>query len=175
TGTYIGTSAAIILQILKDYDFCSRKLWVFDSFEGLPVPTKEDKGQGAPGKFNITVDMFKRNMIAAGVYDEKQLVITKGWFRDTCAQSKVEKIAYLRLDGDLFASTWDAITALYARVVPGGIVYVDDYGSFAGCRQAIELFRTQLGIYEPLHYVRENEGKSRRIEFEAVWWVKRES
>eukprot|EP01031_Cornospumella_fuschlensis_P008682 gene8682-10697_t len=162
TGTYFGTSAAIILRVMKDFDLCHRKLWVFDSFEGLPMPSKEDRWQGTFGKFNATEDTFKRNMMAAGVYDEARLVVTKGWFRDTCPQSKVEKIAFLRLDGDLFASTWDAITALYAKVVPGGIVYVDDYGSFMGCRQAIDLFREQLGIYETLHYVRENSGTKGR-------------
>ena len=78
----------------------------------------------------------------------------------------------------MFESTWDAITALYKRVVPGGYIYVDDYGSFEGCREAINAFRQRYGIYEILHYIRENNNQGvipdkSIITFEAVWWQKR--
>lgn len=173
TGTFIGTSAAIIMKVLMDFDSCERKLWVFDSFEGLPAPTEEDGAQGSAGGFAATLETFEDNLRSVDAYDEDKLVITKGWFAEVCGPSKVSKIAFLRLDGDLFASTWDAIVALYDRVIPGGFVYVDDYGSFVGCRKAIDKFRAQLGIFEPLHYVRENDAGSRSIVFEAVWWMKR--
>ena len=102
-------------------------------------------------------------------------MITKGWFKDTLHVSKVSKIAFLRLDGDLFESTWDAISALYDRLIPGGIVYVDDFGSFVGCQTAIQKFRTMHKIYEPLHYIMEQPPNMHfsQIVFEAVWWVKR--
>lgn len=173
TGTFIGTSAAIIMNILKDADNCDRKLWAFDSFEGLPEPTMEDGTQGIQGGFRATEDLFKANMESLGLLDMSRLEITKGWFSSTCKTSKVERIAFLRLDGDLFSSTWDALAALYDRVVPGGFIYVDDYGSFVGCRKAIDKFRSEMHIYEPLHYIRENDADSRQIIFEAVWWMKR--
>eukprot|EP01039_Chlorochromonas_danica_P002057 gene2057-2245_t len=173
TGTFIGTSAAIILKVMQEFDSCDRKLWVFDSFEGLPPPTKEDEDQGSEGGFQIDEETFIANIKSANLYDPAKLVITKGWFKDVCKQSPVQQIAFLRLDGDLFASTWDALVALYDRVIPGGFIYVDDYGSFTGCRKAVDRFRNQLGIFEPLHFVRENEPSSRAITFEAAWWMKR--
>ena len=80
--------------------------------------------------------------------------------------------------GDLFESTWDAITALYKKVVPGGFIYVDDFGSFEGCREAINTYRQRNGIYESLQYIRENNAggaipEKSIITFEAVWWQKR--
>ncbi|HEX7403049.1 MAG TPA: TylF/MycF/NovP-related O-methyltransferase, partial [Usitatibacter sp.] len=68
----------------------------------------------------------------------------------------------LRLDGDLYESTWDALTALYDRVVPGGFVLIDDYGDFPPCRQAVDEFRQQRGIGEPLQ----------KIDWTGVYWRK---
>ena len=108
------------------------------------------------------------NMKSQGFVPGHHMVVTPGWFSDTVAQSPVRHISFLRLDGDLFVSTWDAITGLYDRLVPGGIIYVDDYNSFRGCREAIDRFRTMHRIYEPIKFVWEHDWK-----FEAVWWVKR--
>jgi hypothetical protein len=172
TGSFIGTSAAIMMKILMKFDTCERKLWVFDSFEGLPAPTEEDGNQVTQGGFRASEDIFEENLLSVKAWNPAKLVITKGLFQDSCKQSPVRDIAFLRLDGDLFASTWDAIFALYDRVVPGGFIYVDDYGSFIGCRKAIDRFRSQLGIFDTLHFVRENDADSRTIVFEAVWWMK---
>ena len=57
-----------------------------------------------------------------------------GWFNETCSQSPVSAISLLRMDGDLFESTWDVLVALYDRVLPGGFIYVDDYGGYNGCQ-----------------------------------------
>jgi hypothetical protein len=84
----------------------------------------------------------------------------------------VQRISFLRLDGDLFISTHDAIVNLYDKVVPGGFIYVDDFGSFPGCRAAINKIRSKNHIDEPIHYIREDEG-SGKILFEAIWWQKR--
>lgn len=113
-----------------------------------------------------------------GVWNSSIVHVVKGWFNETCRASEVKQISFLRLDGDLFDSTWDAISALYKRVVPGGYIYVDDFGSFEGCRDAVNLFRQRYGIFEPLQYIRENndQGKSPDLSiilFEAVWWQKR--
>jgi FkbM family methyltransferase len=174
TGCFIGTSAAIMLQILVDFDGCHRKLWVFDSFAGLPDLVEEDK-DGVKGEYSTTFDIFKSNLEGLGLYDENRLVITKGWFNETLPISPVKHIAFLRLDGDLFTSTWDALVSLYDKVLPGGVVYVDDYGSYRGCRDAIEKFRGEYGIHDPVHYIREDLPAlkiPRKITFEAIWWIK---
>ena len=72
----------------------------------------------------------------------------------------------------MFVSTRDSLINLYDRLVPGGFIYVDDYGSFSGCRAAVNKFRTHNHIYEPIHYIREDENHV-RINFEAIWWQKR--
>lgn len=105
-----------------------------------------------------------------------QLIVTKGWFNETLPISKIDEISFLRLDGDLFASTLDGLTHLYHKVVPGDYIYVDDFASFPGCRRAVEIFREEHKIYEPLHYISESEGGIGRgggIFFEVVWWRKR--
>ncbi|KAI9011504.1 hypothetical protein BC832DRAFT_550878 [Gaertneriomyces semiglobifer] len=83
-------------------------------------------------------------------HDTKRLEVLKGWFSDSLPHAPIKRISYLRLDGDLYASTMDALTALYDKVSIGGFVYVDDYGSFNGCREAIYEFRTKRGIVDPL-------------------------
>lgn len=152
TGVYYGGSTSTMMRILMKYDKCDKKLWVFDSFEGLPALEKEDSLTDAKkGAFLVSKKEFINNMKLLNAWDDKKIVVTKGWFKDTCPTSPVQKIALLRLDGDLFASTWDAIDALYERVVPGGFIYVDDFGSFPGCRKAINKYRTMHEIFEPLH------------------------
>jgi FkbM family methyltransferase len=174
TGCFIGTSAATMLDILVNFDSCHRKLWVFDSFAGLPDLVEEDK-DGRKGEYATSYDIFKSNLETLGLYDENRLVVTKGWFNETLPVSPVKHIAFLRLDGDLFTSTWDALISLYDKVLPGGVIYVDDYGSYRGCRDAIEKFRGEYGIHDTLHYIREDKPSlkiPRRIDFEAVWWIK---
>lgn len=76
------------------------------------------------------------------------------------------------MDGDLFVSTWDVLNAFYHKVVPGGYIYVDDFGSFEGCRNAVDLYRAKHKIYEPIRFIRENQAMG-RLNFEAIWWKKR--
>jgi len=176
TGVFKGGSTSVLMNLLIDFDKKKRKCWAFDSFDGLPSPVTEDTfgigHKGNKGGYNSSRDVFVENMKTFKAWDEKRLVVTPGWFSETCAKSPVKSISFLRLDGDMFASTWDAITAFYDRVVPGGYIYVDDYGSFNGCRAAINKFRTMRKIYEPLMFIRQ--GKSQNLlTFEAVWWKKR--
>jgi hypothetical protein len=58
----------------------------------------------------------------------------------------------MRLDGDMYGSTMESLTALYPRLVSGGYCIIDDY-DLAGCRQAVDDFRTKEGIREPLHKI----------------------
>ena len=62
----------------------------------------------------------------------------KGWFADTLPTAPIEQLAILRLDGDLYSSTMDALNALYPKVSAGGFVIVDDYGSWPACKRAVD-------------------------------------
>ena len=97
----------------------------------------------------VTQERYENNLKGVSAWNDSIIVISKGWFNDTCRQSPVKRISFLRLDGDIFVSTWDALTALYDRVVPGGYVYVDDYGSFNGCRYV----RTSYASYLILLFI----------------------
>ena len=93
--------------------------------------------------------------------------VVKGWFNETLpATPEIAAIALLRLDGDLYVSTYDALVHLYDKVSVGGYVYVDDYGSFAGCRKAVDRFRAERGIADAMVPVFES-GSSGL--FEALW------
>ena len=68
-----------------------------------------------------------------------------GWFKDTLKDAPIENIAVLRLDGDLYESTIQALDALYPRLSPGGFCIIDDY-NLEGCRKAVADYRTKHGI-----------------------------
>lgn len=65
---------------------------------------------------------------------DDQVQFLKGWFCDTLPTAPIEKLAVLRLDGDLYESIMDGLNALYDKVSPGGFIIVDDYGDFEPCR-----------------------------------------
>jgi len=73
-----------------------------------------------------------------------------GWFRDTLPAAPIERIAVLRLDGDMYESTMLALSTLYPKVSAGGFLIVDDYGALPNCRLAVEDFRTAQGITDPI-------------------------
>ena len=74
----------------------------------------------------------------------------KGWFRDTLPGAPVQQLAVLRLDGDLYESTMDALVHLYPKLSPGGYLIVDDYGNIPACRQAVHDYRDRNWIREPI-------------------------
>jgi len=171
TGVYQGGSSAVILKVLLTYDRCGKQFWAFDSFQGLPNITKKDQvGEqivGAQGSFVAGVDEFKANLEARGVWNESRVRIVPGWFSDTVGKAGVKTISFLRLDGDLYHSTLDVLKGFYPLVTQGGYIYVDDYGSFNGCRHAVDEYRAEHHVYEPMHWIRETGGS-----VEAVWWRK---
>lgn len=77
------------------------------------------------------------------------IIFVKGWFSKTLPVSQVESIAILRVDGDLYSSTYLALTHLYHRVSIGGWVILADRG-IPGARKAVETFRKEHGITEEI-------------------------
>jgi O-methyltransferase len=77
----------------------------------------------------------------------------KGWFRDTLHVAPIQQLALLRLDGDLYESTMDALKALYAKVSPGGFIIVDDFNDFEPCRRAVLEFRELHDIDDPIENI----------------------
>ena len=90
-------------------------------------------------------DNFRRY----GLLDQ-QVRFLKGWFRDTLPAAPIERLAILRLDGDLYESTIQALDGLYHKLSVGGFVIVDDYGNVPACRQAVDDFRAEHRIADPI-------------------------
>lgn len=74
----------------------------------------------------------------------------KGWFKHTLKKAPIQKLSILRLDGDLYESTMDALTALYDKVSVGGYIIIDDFGAIDVCAQAVHEFRQSRGITDPI-------------------------
>lgn len=153
TGVWRGGATIFMRGILKAYGVTDRVVWVADSFEGLPTPDLETYPMDAhwvPSAGRIAVDIatVRRNFAQYGLLD-KQVRFLKGWFKDTLPTAPITQLAVLRLDGDLYESTWDALTHLYPKLSLGGFVIVDDY-NLASCRQAVNDYRARQGIVAPL-------------------------
>ena len=70
----------------------------------------------------------------------------KGWFSETLPKAPIEKVAVLRMDGDTYESTMDALGLLYSKVSSGGYCIIDDYWSFDDCKRAVDEYRALHGI-----------------------------
>lgn len=156
TGVWRGGATIFMRAILAAYDVKDRKVWVADSFEGLPTPDedkyKHDKGDTHyvfHKELAVSIDDVKRNFAKYDLLDE-QVQFLKGWFKDTLPHAPIEKLAVLRLDGDMYESTMDALNSLYHKVTPGGYVIVDDWGAVAACKQAILDFRAAHNITDEI-------------------------
>ena len=91
---------------------------------------------------------------------DDQVRFLEGWFCDTLPSAPIDRLAVLRLDGDLYQSTMDALVALEPKVSPGGYVIVDDYGGWASCRAAVDDYRAARGIDAPI----------RTVDWTGAWW-----
>jgi cephalosporin hydroxylase len=157
TGVWRGGSCIFMRSILMAYGVTDRRVFVADSFRGLPKPDKEKFPQDSPDKL-FTVSYLavsrtdvERNFAKYGLLD-KQVVFLEGWFKDTLPTAPIEKLSVMRLDGDMYQSTMDVLNNLYPKLSVGGFCIVDDYG-LTGCRLAIDDFRRQHGINAPLQNV----------------------
>lgn len=158
TGVWRGGACIFMRAVLKAYGANDRKVWLADSFQGLPRPDgRFDQDQGDrhwefSDYLGVSVDQVKANFSRYNLLDD-QVCFLKGWFKDTLPNAPIERLSLLRLDGDMYASTMDAITSLYPKLSVGGFVVVDDYGNVAGCQQAIDDYRQANGIRTPIEAI----------------------
>jgi len=165
TGVWRGGACIFMRGYLEAYAMRGRRVWVADSFQGLPKPTHPaDEGydfsrDNAP-YFAISLDEVKENFRRYDLLDDHVLFL-EGWFKDTLPGAPVQELALIRLDGDLYESTMDALTNLYHRLSPGGFVIVDDY-IVEPCAKAIHDFRASRRINDALV----------PIDSQSVYWRK---
>jgi O-methyltransferase len=114
----------------------------------MPVQRDDDKADPAlagNSYLAVSLEQVRENFRRFGLLDERVEFI-KGWFSETLPTAPVERISVLRLDGDYYSSTIDALKGLYDKLSPGGFVIVDDYNAFRSCKQAIVDFREEKKI-----------------------------
>lgn len=152
-----GSVLAMLLQLLE-LGVTDRDVYLYDTFEGMTEPTEEDtsafqepaletwqrtgsQGRKAwSGYFNEQVfseDAVRRVLLETG-YPESRLEFVRGPVEQTLPGTIPEKIALLRLDTDWYASTLHELEHLYPKLVASGVLIIDDYGHWRGCRQAVD-------------------------------------
>jgi O-methyltransferase len=152
TGVWRGGAVMLMKGILNASGSLDRRVFVADSFQGLPPPDPEkypaDEGDDHH-RFRNYLGVSRRQVEESfrryGLLDDK-VVFLEGWFKDTLAGAPIDKLAILRLDGDMYESTRDALHALYPKLQPGGFCIVDDY-SHPACRQAVDDYFRAHGLH----------------------------
>jgi hypothetical protein len=186
TGVWRGGSTIFMRGLLKARGVTDRRVWVADSFVGMPQPDQEgmEHSFSSSEQAETWRNMIRRHPMGVMVmaahlrqgtsYDEvrqhfaryglldDQVEFLRGWFRETLPSAPISNLALLRLDGDLYDSTHDALTWLYPKLSVGGYTIVDDYGSFSECRRAVH-------DYLDGHKL---EADLQRVDEHAVFWQK---
>jgi O-methyltransferase len=154
TGVWRGGACIFMRAIVKAY--CEdRTVWVADSFEGLPAPNVHAYAADAGDKHHTfsawlacSQEQVEANFRRYGLLDDGVRFL-KGWFKDTLPNAPIQRLAILRLDGDMYESTIQALEALYDKLSVGGFVIVDDY-HLKPCVEAIRDFRDARGIADEI-------------------------
>jgi O-methyltransferase len=154
TGVWRGGACIMMKGILEAYGDNARRIFVADSFAGLPRPDVENYPVDSGGRPDTWEELkipradVEDNFRRFGLLDER-VIFLEGWFKDTLPDAPIDRLAVLRLDGDLYESTIQALDALYHKVSYGGFVIVDDY-FLPPCAQAVQDFRERHGITSPI-------------------------
>jgi O-methyltransferase len=171
TGVFTGGMSVVMARVARGEN-TTKTHWACDSFQGLPTPQAEDVhctrhpdrrscSKGTQGSYKSSLEQFTAYVAREKLTNVRTVV---GWFHETLPPPGLGRIAFLRMDGDLYNSTMVVLKRLYPLVSPGGYVYIDDYGSFAGCSNAVdEYFKGKV----KWNRVMESSGR-----YEAIWFRK---
>jgi hypothetical protein len=153
TGVWRGGACIFMRGVLRAHEVTNRTVWVADSFRGFPQDTERGDDRSMAANPNqaflaVTQEQVQHNFSLYGLLDS-QVRFLPGFFADTLPAAPVGKLAVLRLDGDLYASTADALVNLYPKLSPGGFVIIDDW-SISMCQQAVIDYRIAHQVTEPV-------------------------
>jgi O-methyltransferase len=166
-GVWRGGCCILMRGVLAASQVHDRKVYVADSFEGLPAPKPHQFPRDAGATWHtvpdlvVSLDDVKANFARYGLLDD-QVIFVKGLFSDTLPSIDAGPFALIRLDGDMYESTYVALQSLYPRLSAGGFVIIDDYGAIEACRHAVMDYRAATGIVADI----------RQIDRTGVWWQK---
>jgi O-methyltransferase len=166
-GVWRGGGTIFMRALLKAHGVTDRTVWAADSFEGLPPPDTRSYPADVGSLLHewdflaVSLADVKRNFERYGLLDDGVRFLP-GWFRDTLPALEVQQWSLIRLDGDLYESTYGALEHLYPRLSRSGYVIIDDYGSVPGSRHATHDYRATHGVTEEIV----------AIDAAAVYWRK---
>lgn len=153
-GVWRGGACILMRAVLAAYGDKTRSVWLADSFAGVPPPDaakyKADKGirlDRHADVLAVSEPQVRANFERYGLLDD-QVRFLPGWFKNTLKDAPIDRIAVLRLDGDLYESTIQALDALYPKLSSGGFCIIDDYHAIKACEQAVTDYRAEHKIYE---------------------------
>ena len=167
TGIWKGGACIFMRSFLKEYGNTEKIVYGADSFEGLPKPDVKNYPEDAEdshykmNELKVSLEQVKYNFEKYGLLDN-QVKFLKGWFKDTLKEPPFEKLSILRMDGDMYESTIEALENLYDKLSPGGYLIVDDYNYALGCKKAVDDFRNIKNIKEDII----------TIDWASVYWKK---
>ena len=175
-GVWKGGSAAVMASANLNSGKGDRIIELFDLFDDIIAPDPHLDGEKAVKDINrllkkkgkSLMDYPENNVPLSGVYDEfggagsikvvenllceklkydrENIVFNVGLFENTVPKNNIEKIALLRLDGDWYNSIKICLDHLYDKVVPNGVIIIDDYWTYEGCKKAVDEFFEQRGL-----------------------------
>ena len=169
-GVAAGGSSALLAAVIQDHAEDDRRVFSFDTFEGMPDPTGEDTHQGIQAQDTGwgagTCSASEQSLLeVCGKLNVSHLIMpVKGLFADTLPHwvERIGPIAFLHVDGDWYSSTIDVLENMFDSVVPGGVIQFDDYGYWDGCKKAVHEFMARRGLNPELH----------KIDSTGVWMIK---
>lgn len=150
-GVWRGGGTIFMKACLDQYEAGARKVFVADSFKGLPQPSPlfpKDKGDVhySYNFLKVPLEEVQSNFRQYGVMDEN-VVFVEGFFNESLPEAPIESLSLLRADGDMYSSTKEILDNLYPKLNPGGFCIIDDY-SFPACKSAVNDYRTENNILD---------------------------
>ena len=145
-GCYKGDTSLLLAEVLRDFNTKPvenfvKKLWIYDSFEGLPEKSAADDSvlgrDFKGGELLVTKREVKERFLRAGL---PVPVIKKAWFKDLGEADLPNKIAFAFLDGDFYESIKDSLKLIEGEIMQGGVILVHDYSNPAlpGVMKAVD-------------------------------------
>lgn len=161
-GVYNGGTAAVLGRAAT-HSRMKRTLWLFDSFRGMPETAEVDGPEAREYVGQVLGSTKKvREVLRKAGADLDRVKIIEGWFQDTFPSAGISQIALLNIDADWYESVKLCLETFYDRIVPGGIVSIDDYGHWQGCRRAVDEFFASRQLRYPLQ----------EVDYTARWFQK---
>lgn len=162
-GVWKGGSCMLMAKTLVNEEEKERKIWMYDTFDGMTEPTEDDSEietnisgsdllKNTPkntDKFNMwayaPLEMVKKNMKKT-MFPEERIHFIEGKVEDTLSKTKPQNIALLRLDTDWYESTKCELEQLYPLLSIGGVLIIDDYGHFSGAKKAVDEYFSKTNV-----------------------------